>query len=107
MPWFGLPYPGGADYGTVPNRLPKAQDVSLYGTVIGYIQVPPQQVAVPMYVPGPGSFSGEYEQQTVEIPGYTVTETTTGYLYPQRLSIEQVAPGMYHWRVLPPFFTRK
>jgi hypothetical protein len=107
MPWFGLPYPSAADYGTVPNRPPKAQDVSLYGTVIGYIQVPPQQVTVPVYLAGAGSFSGEYQDQVVEIPGYVVTETTTGYLYPTRTVLEQPTPGVYQWRVLPPFFTRK
>lgn len=90
-PWFGLPYPGRPDY----------------GNVVRYIEVPPQQVVVPLYIPGPGSFPGEFEQQVVEIPGYFVTETTTGYVYPQRWSLEQVGPGVYYWRVLPPLFTAK
>ncbi len=90
-PWFGLPYPGRPDY----------------GNVVRYIEVPPQQVVVPLYIPGPGSFPGEFEQQVVEIPGYLVTETTTGYVYPQRWSLEQVGPGVYYWRVLPPLFTAK
>ncbi|MBI3030172.1 MAG: hypothetical protein HYY64_11730 [Candidatus Rokubacteria bacterium] len=107
MPWFGLPYPGGADYGVVPNRRPKAQDIGLYGTVVGYIQVPTQQVVINAYVSGPGSFSGEFEQQVVEIPGYFVAETTTGYLYPERWTLEQTSIGVYQWRVLPQFFTRK
>ncbi len=107
MPWFGLPYPGAAGYGIVPDRRPKAQDVGLYGTVTGYIEVPPQQVVVPVYVPGPGSFSGNYEQQIVEIPGYVVTETTTGYLHPERWALEQMTVGVYQWRVLPQFFARK
>ena len=78
-----------------------------YGQVVRYIEVPPQQVVVPVYIPGPGSFPGEFEQQVVEIPGYVVTETTTGYIHPQRWSLEQVSPGVYYWRVLPPLFTRK
>ena len=91
QPWFGLPFPGRPDY----------------GNVVRYLEVPAQQVAVPVYVPGPGSFSGDYQPQTVEIPGYVVTETTTGYLYPERWSLEQVTQGVYQWRVLPPLFTRK
>ena len=91
MPWSGI---------TNPN-------MGIDGKAIRYIQVPPQQVVVPVYVPGPGSLSGEYQQQVVEIPGYVVTETTTGYLYPQRLSLEQVTYGVYQWRVLAPLFTRK
>lgn len=106
-PWFGPAYPGRAAYGVVPNRPPTAQDLQLYGTVIRYIEVPAQQVVVPLYIPGPGSFPGEFEQQVVEIPGYFVTETTTGYVYPQRWSLEQVGPGVYYWRVLPPLFTAK
>ena len=91
MPWTGI---------TNPN-------MGTRGNAVKYIQVPPQQVVVPVYVPGPGSFSGGFEQQVVEIPGYVVTETATGYLYPQRLSIEQVTYGVYRWRVLPPLFTAK
>jgi len=91
MPWSGI---------TNPN-------MGTQGNAVRYIQVPSQQVVVPVYVPGPGSFSGEYQQQVVEIPGYVVTETTTGYLYPQRLSLEQVTYGIYQWRVLPPLFTAK
>lgn len=107
MPWFGPAFPGRADYGVVPNRAPLAQDVRLYGTVIGYVEVPPQPVVINVFVAGPGSFSGEYQQQLVEIPGYFVTETTTGYLYPERWSLEQTSAGVFQWRVLPPLFTRK
>ncbi|MBI4590403.1 MAG: hypothetical protein HY725_16360 [Candidatus Rokubacteria bacterium] len=74
---------------------------------MGYIQVPRQQVVVPVYVPAPGSFSGEYQQQVVELPGYVVTETTTGYFYPERWSLEQVTYGVYQWRVKPSVFTLK
>ncbi len=107
MPWFGPAFPGRANYGVVPNRRPLAQDFALYGTVVGYTQVPPQQVVVNVYVPGPGSFSGGFEPQVFEIPGYLVTETTTGYLYPDRLGLQEVTPGVYYWVTLPQFFTRK
>ncbi len=80
---------------------------AIYGQVVGYIEVLPQQVVVPVYVPGPESFSGQYQGGVVEIPGYFVMETTTGYLYPERWSLEQPSPGVYVWRVLPWLFTRK
>jgi len=91
MPWYGEGSPSQA----------------ALGSVVRYVQVPPQQVAVPVYVPGPGSFSGEYQQQVLEIPGYVVTETTTGYIYPQRWGLEQVTYGVYQWRVLPQVFTSR
>jgi hypothetical protein len=40
-------------------------------------------------------------RQTAVVPGYWVTETTTGFLYPQRWMLEQLAPGAYQWRLLP------
>ena len=91
MPWYGV---------ATPNRLN-------YGTVVGYIEVPPQQVVVDVYVPGPGSFSGGLEPQTVEIPGYVVTETTTGYIYPARVGLRQVTPGVLNWVTEPPGFQPK
>ncbi len=91
LPWYGLGSP-------IPAGL---------GSVIGYIEVPSQQVVLPIYVPGPGSFSGEYQPQLVEIPGYVVAETTAGYLYPERWGLEQVTYGVYQWRVFPSLFTRK
>lgn len=107
MPWFGPAFPGRANYGVVPDRPPLAQDVAFYGTVIGYMEVPPQPVEIQVYVPGPGSVPGEFQLQIVEIPGYVITETTTGYLYPERWGIEQPTAGVYQWRLLPKFFTRK
>lgn len=90
-PSFGLPNP---------NR-------GVYGKVVRYLRVPPRQVILSVYVPGPGSVPGQYQQQVVEIPGYVVTETTTGYLYPVRLSLQQVAVGMYRWVRAPQQFRRK
>jgi hypothetical protein len=46
-------------------------------------------------------------RQVVMIPGYTVRETTVGYHYPERWTIEQVGPGTYRWRMLPPQFVPK
>jgi hypothetical protein len=90
-PWFGPGYPGQGNY----------------GTVVRYIEVPAQQLTISVYVPGPGSFRGELVPQTVEIPGYVVAETTTGFLYPERFDLRQVTPGVYQWVTLPPFFQPK
>ena len=91
MPWSGITHPNKGNY----------------GNVVRYIEVPTQQVTIPVYVPGPGSLSGDYEQQVVEIPGYIITETTTGYLYPPRVDLQQVTPGAYQWVTLPQQFQPK
>jgi len=90
-PWVGVTYP---------NR-------AIQGNVIGYIEVPPQQVVVNVYVPGPGSFSGGFEPQLFEIPGYVVTETTTGYVYPARVALRAFTPGVFQWVTEPSIFQRK
>ncbi len=77
------------------------------GYVVQYLQVPAQQVELQVYVPGAGSFSGGLEPQTVEIPGYVVTETTAGYIYPQRWGLQQVTAGVYQWVALPQQFQPK
>ena len=78
-----------------------------FGTVVGYIEVPPQQMVVNVYVPGPGSFSGGFEPQLFEIPGYVVTETTTGYLYPGRVGLREITLGVFNWVTEPPGFQPK
>ncbi len=90
-PWVGVPNP---------NR-------GIYGSVIRYIEVPPQQVVVNVHVPGPGSFSGGFEPQLFEIPGYVVTETTTGYIYPARVALQEFTPGVFQWVTEPSIFQRK
>jgi hypothetical protein len=40
-------------------------------------------------------------RQSVVVPGYWVRQTTAGNFYPQRWTLEQVAPGSYRWRLLP------
>jgi hypothetical protein len=75
--------------------------------VIRYIEVPPQQVVVNVHVPGPGSFSGGFEPQLFEIPGYVVAETTTGYIYPARVALWEFTPGVFQWVTEPSIFQRK
>ena len=91
MPWSGITNPTQVDY----------------GQVIRYIQVPPQQVAIEVYVPTPEGLPRQTQRQVVEVPGYYVAETTTGYYYPERWSIEQLSAGLYQWRKLPPEFRKK
>ena len=77
------------------------------GQVIGHLEVPPQQVTVA--VPAPGPLSGPFQlvPQVVTIPGYYITETTTGYVYPERWMLDQLNVGVYQWRLLPAEFRNK
>jgi hypothetical protein len=47
------------------------------------------------------------ETVLVQVPGYTITETTTGYYYPERLGIRRGTAGDYYWATLPAAFTCK
>ncbi len=91
MPWSGI---------TNPNRVD-------YGEVIRYIQVPPQPVTIEVYVPRPEGLPRQTQQQVVQVPSYYIAETTTGYYYPERWTIEQLNIGVYQWRRLPAEFRRK
>ena len=77
------------------------------GQLIGYIQVPPQAMTIQVLAPTPESLPARMERQTVEIPGYVVTETTTGYLLPERWTLDHLNVGVYQWRRLPPEFRKK
>ncbi len=76
-----------------------------YGEFVRYVQVPTQQVTV--QVPAPGGPPDQLQPQSVEIPGYVVTETTTGYWYPERMTLVQVNVGAYQWQKLPAEFKQK
>ena len=78
-----------------------------YGQAVQYILVPPQQVSISVYVPVPEGVPPRTGQQTVEIPGYYVTETTTGFWYPERWTLQQLNVGVYQWVQLPAEFRRK
>jgi hypothetical protein len=55
-----------------------------------------------MPAPGPQIF-----HQQVTVPGYYVRETTVGFHYPERWTIEQAGPNVYRWRQIPPQFIAK
>ena len=78
-----------------------------YGQVIQYIAVPPQQAVLSLYVPLPDGVPPQTREEIVEIPGYYVAETTTGYWYPARWTLWQLNLGVYQWVALPAEFRRK
>ena len=78
-----------------------------YGTVVQYIPVPSQQVVVRLPVRLPDGVPPQTRQETVEIPGYYVAETTTGYWYPERWTLHQLNVGVYQWVKLPAEFRKK
>jgi hypothetical protein len=86
MPWSGVANP--------------------YGQVMRYIVMPAQPVEIAS--PATGAL-GELvlQPRVVEIPGYTIAETTAGYYVPERWMLEQAGPGSYQWRLTPPQFFRK
>jgi len=91
MPWSGI---------TNPNRVD-------YGRVVRYIQVPPRQVVIEVPASTPEGLPRQSQRQVVQVPGYAIAETTTGFYYPERWTIEQVGAGVYQWRQLPAEFRRK
>ena len=97
--------PNDFPYPTMPWR--GATRAEVYGQVVGYREVSPQQVTVELPAPGAETAAVRLEPQVVTIPGYVVTETTNGYLYPERWTVEQLNVGVYQWRLLPPEYVRK
>ena len=77
-----------------------------YGQVVQYIAVPPQQAVLSLYVPLPDGVPPQTREEIVEIPGYYVAETTTGYWYPERWTLQQ-QNGVYQWVKLPAEFRKK
>ena len=100
------PTPTSPPHPTMPWSGPWAPGSAGYGTVVRYIQVAPQQVEIE--VPAPeAEGSGEMQRQVVEIPGYIITESTTGFIYPPRVTLQQTGPGVYQWVTLPEQFQSK
>ena len=56
---------------------------------------------VPLAEPKAGVTPYAVVEETVVVPGYWVAETADKVYVPQRLALEQAAPGIYRWRVLP------
>ena len=64
---------------------------------------PPEDTASGESVPA----TPQIVYQQVTVPGYYVRETTVGFHYPDRWTIEQVGPNTYRWRPLPAQFVPK
>jgi hypothetical protein len=78
-----------------------------YGQVLRYLPVPPQPVELELMVPVPDGIPAQTQKQVQEIPGYVVAETTTGFYYPERWTLQQLNVGVYQWVQLPAEFRRK
>jgi hypothetical protein len=71
------------------------------GYAVRQYWVPPRPVAMQVYVPAPTGVPATYQTQVAQVPGFFVTETTTGFVYPERWVIDQLNVGVYQWRKLP------
>jgi hypothetical protein len=91
MPWTGITSPMAVDY----------------GTPIRYIPVAPLPVTIETLAPTPEGVASRMVSQVVEIPGYQIVETTTGFYYPDRWTLDQLNIGVYQWRRVPGEFRRK
>ena len=78
-----------------------------YGQVIRYFEVSAQQVMLALPVPLPDGVPPRTEYQAQTIPGYYVTETTTGFWYPERWTLWQLNVGVFQWARVPGEFRRK
>ncbi len=78
-----------------------------YGQVLRYLPVPPQPVELELRVPLPDGVPAQTQKQVQEIPGYVVAETTTGFYYPERWTLQQLNVGVYQWVQVPAEFRRK
>ncbi len=85
MPWTGITYPQ-------------------IGQIIRQVWVWPQIVQIQVYTAQPEGLPEQSGTQYIEVPGYWVTQTTKGTIYPPRWTIENHGPGVYQWRQLPGYF---
>jgi hypothetical protein len=74
------------------------------GYAVRQVWMPPQPVVMQVYVPMPEGIPGKYQTMYAQIPGFYVTETTTGVLIPERWVLDQVTGGVYRWRRAPEQF---
>lgn len=122
MPWSGITTPQG--------QLLRYIYVPPQPVVLEYVVTGPTDTPPPVAEPAPPTADGEAPpadgqpsppaapsespapgprilHQEVTVPGYYVRETTVGFHYPERWTIEQAAPNVYRWRQLPAQFIAK
>ena len=78
-----------------------------YGQPIRYIEVPAQQIVLEMAVDVPAGVPPETRPQIVEIPGYLMLETTTGYVISEHWTVVQAGAGVFEWARVPAEFRHK
>jgi len=95
QPFGDQPHPFNNPHPTMPNA--GLGHSSNYGQVLRQFWVPPRPVAIQRYVPTTAGLPTQYETQWVEVPGYWVTETTLGFVYPEHWTLVQANVGVYQW----------
>jgi hypothetical protein len=78
-----------------------------YGVPIRHIYMPSQAVPIVVYVAEQEVTGDHWVTQYTALPGYVVTETTLGYLYPDRWALYSPAKGVYQWQRVPAVFQSK
>jgi len=78
-----------------------------YGVPIRHIWVAPQAVPIVVYDAHREGTGEQWNTQYTELPGYYVTETTLGYVYPERWALYTPAKGVYQWQRVPSVFQPK
>jgi len=90
-----------------PHRLNNAHPMlpnAGLGHAVRRVWVAPKPVVMQVYVPVPEGIPAKYQTMYAEIPGFYVTQTTTGNIYPERWVIEHLNVGLYRWRKAPAQF---
>ena len=95
--------PFGDEPHSLNNAHPMLPNAGL-GYAVSQVWVPAQPIAIQVYVPAPEGVPATYQTQFAQVPGFYVTETTAGYLYPERWVIDQLNVGVYQWRKVPAQF---
>ncbi len=71
------------------------------GYAVRQVWMPPRPVVMQVYLPMPEGIPGQYQTMYAEVPGFYVTETTTGVVIPERWVLDEVTGGVYQWRKAP------
>ncbi|HET7876463.1 MAG TPA: hypothetical protein VFN71_13165 [Methylomirabilota bacterium] len=77
------------------------------GTPVRQWHFPDQAFTLPIMVSQPGSLPPTWDQATTVLPGFSVIETTTGFIYPGMWVPVQVAVGGWQMQWRPQIFVRK
>ena len=105
VPFTSVPNQQNNPYPTLPGA--GVSGTGGYGVPIRQIWVSPQSVPIVVYDQYREGTGEQWDTQYTEIPGYYVTETTLGYLYPDRWGLFSPAKGVYQWQRVPSGFQPK